>query len=230
MLVILNKRNRNKRVFCHIPKTGGGYILNCIEKAPDLEILWNSAEELGNNHISYSDLPEKYSDLKSFAILREPIDWYQSFYRWFGEREWKKLLRFNNFNSFIENSAPVDSLYLDKEDKLFKEDYKYFYFKYVIGKNLGLYSIFVKNCTKENNTKFYSFPNTSFREEIIDILISEELLDPEDSEYFKSVKRTNFSRKSIQTNWTDELLDKIKKVDKPLFDLYENISNHSSED
>jgi len=63
-------------VFIHVPKTGGSFIRKILlEKAPE---DWDLREISG--HVPISEVPEEYAGLPAFAFVRNPFDWYVSWY------------------------------------------------------------------------------------------------------------------------------------------------------
>jgi hypothetical protein len=66
-------------VFLHIPKTGGTFVQRTI-----LEFI--SADTGSYTHARYSDLPATALALPGFYIVRNPWDWYVSWYHWGHQR------------------------------------------------------------------------------------------------------------------------------------------------
>lgn len=64
------------KVFYHMVKTSGTSFRHaCVEA--------NKKTDFNMRHLDYKMLPERYSHLDSFIILREPHSWYKSFYNFF---------------------------------------------------------------------------------------------------------------------------------------------------
>jgi hypothetical protein len=65
-------------VFLHAPKTGGTFIRSCLSLAPP---EW--CVEDGNHHVLYKNLPARIADMPKFGFVRNPWDWYVSWYSYF---------------------------------------------------------------------------------------------------------------------------------------------------
>ena len=63
----------DNKIFYHIPKTGGTYVRAVIKSLTD---DW---EQLGNTHATPYDVPKGNF---SFAVVRDPVDWYRSYFRY----------------------------------------------------------------------------------------------------------------------------------------------------
>jgi hypothetical protein len=73
-------------VFVHVPKTGGTFIRTvCEETLPPGEILHREIGAQGS-HAPYADLPAEYAGLPAFALVRNPWDWYVSWFTYLVER------------------------------------------------------------------------------------------------------------------------------------------------
>lgn len=66
-------------VFLHVPKTGGTFVQQTI-----LDFM--SAETSSFTHAPYSELPATARKLPGFYIVRNPWDWYVSWYHYWRER------------------------------------------------------------------------------------------------------------------------------------------------
>ena len=81
----------DNKIFYHIPKTGGNYVRKVI----------GTGLEVGHNHATPLDHPELVS-LQSFTVVRNPMDWYRSYYRYRIKKGWKK-------NHFIDKHTQASS-------------------------------------------------------------------------------------------------------------------------
>ena len=59
-------------VFVHVPKTGGVFLGEAMREH-------TAAEDLGQ-HALYGNLPERYRGLPAICFVRNPWDWYVSFW------------------------------------------------------------------------------------------------------------------------------------------------------
>jgi hypothetical protein len=67
-------------VFVHIPKTGGSFVDSVIrDHLPVIE------HDVGK-HTPYGDLPARWHHLPGFYVVRNPWDWYVSWYHYRGQR------------------------------------------------------------------------------------------------------------------------------------------------
>jgi hypothetical protein len=63
-------------VFVHIPKTAGTFIKTVIRA--HLPVV----EQRARTHTPYSSLPSQWSHLPGFYVVRNPWDWYVSWFHW----------------------------------------------------------------------------------------------------------------------------------------------------
>jgi len=69
-------------VFLHLPKTGGSFVRElCVHYAP---AEWQC--RLLDNHPTIRDIPPEYADLPAFGFVRNPYDWYVSWYYYLKKR------------------------------------------------------------------------------------------------------------------------------------------------
>ena len=74
----------DNKIFFHIPKTGGTYFRVCISELPV------GTREIGHTHMT---TPVRLLSLKRnmqwISIIRDPMQWYQSYYRYRIESLWR---------------------------------------------------------------------------------------------------------------------------------------------
>jgi FkbM family methyltransferase len=63
-------------VFVHIPRTGGSFIQTVMGE--HLDVL----DQSDYTHTPYDELPERWRDLPAFCVIRNPWDWYVSFFHY----------------------------------------------------------------------------------------------------------------------------------------------------
>jgi hypothetical protein len=69
-------------VFLHLPKTGGSFVRElCTHYAPP---AWQVS--LLDNHPTVRDIPPEYTHLPIFGFVRNPFDWYVSWYAYLKKR------------------------------------------------------------------------------------------------------------------------------------------------
>ena len=74
-------------VFLHLPKTGGSFVRElCTHYAPP---AWKV--RLLDHHPTIHDIPSEYANLPIFGFVRNPFDWYVSWYTYLRKR--RRLLR-----------------------------------------------------------------------------------------------------------------------------------------
>ena len=67
-----------KFVFLHLPKTGGSFVRELLtHHAPS---AWQLS--LHDNHPTIRDIPSSHSQLPIFGLVRNPFDWYVSWYHY----------------------------------------------------------------------------------------------------------------------------------------------------
>jgi hypothetical protein len=76
-----------KFIFIHFPKTGGKFIEAAImDYAP---VSWDAklaGDIKSDPHLSALDVPKKYDHLPKFSIVRNPFDWYVSWFHYHREK------------------------------------------------------------------------------------------------------------------------------------------------
>jgi hypothetical protein len=66
-------------VFLHVPRTGGSFIkATCLRNLPSEWFVPTSA----HRHAPYSQVPSECKDLPMITFVRNPWDWYVSWYHW----------------------------------------------------------------------------------------------------------------------------------------------------
>ena len=92
----------NNNIFFHIPKTGGNYVREVIARSG----FANS--EIGHVHCTPLDV-DNYDKYRSFTVVRHPLNWYKSWYRYRIVTGWRKghhidrLCESIDFEGFVEN-------------------------------------------------------------------------------------------------------------------------------
>ena len=100
--------NFNKYIFYHIPKTGGNYVRDYIKNSgiPTME--------LGHVHCTPLEI-DHYQEYTSFTVVRHPLGWYESYYRYRQVRGWTdghfidkhcKIGTFEDFVASMLNAYP----------------------------------------------------------------------------------------------------------------------------
>jgi len=215
MAYIINKNN----IFLHIPKTGGSWVNYIIENS-NLDI-----KKIGfNKHVTYdyisSTLNESFDkshiyrrllprffikDYNYFAVIRNPLTWYESFY---------KHLKRNNYKNYgsVANSYKwhVWACFNDIEH----DDFNSFIAE--ILKNYPGYLTYLYNSYLLNSGAFY-LKKESLRDDlyklgkVLNINFSEELI-------FSSEKRNTSDQEKIL--WNEENFKKVILQESTLFDKY----------
>jgi hypothetical protein len=88
-------------VFVHLPKTGGSFIAEvCKEHLP--------VERELPPHTGAVDIPSEYARLPVFALVRNPWDWYVSWWRWNVEHpndDWPDLFVRDDFAATVRRAC-----------------------------------------------------------------------------------------------------------------------------
>ena len=90
-------------VFVHVPKTGGEFVREIIER--HFDVSWRSFEAGLSYHAPYSELPVEYRALPAFSFVRNPWDCYVSIWAFLGRREGPSPMRRaarEGFPNFLE--------------------------------------------------------------------------------------------------------------------------------
>jgi len=77
-------------IFIHVPKTGGEFIANAMRQTCDIYDV--------GKHVPFRDTPERFRELPAICFVRNPWDWYVSWWHWAraheGEtRDFQELVR-----------------------------------------------------------------------------------------------------------------------------------------
>ena len=98
--------------FLHVPKTGGNWV-TCVlrEQFPD-------AQRMPKIHTTRASAlsPELYT----FAFVRHPLTWYQSYFSyklrkgWDAKNDWDDVVRCDSFASFVETALEETPAYYSK--------------------------------------------------------------------------------------------------------------------
>ena len=99
-------------VFVHIPRTGGGFIKGVLRDYLELDA---TAPRLPT-HASYDELPAEFRDRPGFCVVRNPWDWYVSWYH----HTIKQGPRFNRLGPGVPKGANWQTLFAGG-DSTFKE-------------------------------------------------------------------------------------------------------------
>ena len=92
----------NNNIFFHIPKTGGTYVREVIARSG----FTNS--EIGDVHCTPLDI-DNHNKYQSFTIVRHPLNWYKSWYRyrivtgWRNHHHIDRFCEADSFEGFVEN-------------------------------------------------------------------------------------------------------------------------------
>ena len=79
----------NDFILVHVPKTGGTFLNDIIAKHCD--VLYRKL------HVTLADAPPEYRDLPALAFIRNPWDWYVSFYHFMRQKEPKGESEYEQF-------------------------------------------------------------------------------------------------------------------------------------
>jgi len=97
--------------FYHIPKTGGNYIRKVMLAISTYKGL--SLVERGHAHCGPLRILPYHDFERSFCVVREPIEWYKSFYRYRVQNGWKDdhpvdiYCKADSFDEFICNILKI---------------------------------------------------------------------------------------------------------------------------
>jgi len=86
--------------FLHVPKTGGNWV------AAVLRELFPAAQRMPKIHATRKSAPRP--DLLTFAFVRHPLTWYQSYFSykqrkgWDAGNEWDQAVRSDTFAGFLD--------------------------------------------------------------------------------------------------------------------------------
>jgi hypothetical protein len=192
----------NDSIFLHLYKTGGNYIKEVLKKNK-VSIIFQKS------HLPYHKIPEKHLNKKIFGVIRNPWDWYVSYYYYCMKINNPKLA---GGDLFLEISNEYKLDFNDTISNLFTIDYtKYdeFYRKNEISYNkIGLMSNLSKFFLNDfNNIKIIKLEeiNKSLKE------MGYNLID-------EKINRSN--RKHYNEYYSDDLIDKVIKYDSEVIEKF----------
>ena len=98
--------------FLHVPKTGGNWV------AAVLSELFPAAQRMPKIHTTRKSAPRP--DLPTFAFVRHPLTWYQSYFSykcrkgWDPRNEWDDRVRSESFAGFVEAALTETPAYYSR--------------------------------------------------------------------------------------------------------------------
>jgi hypothetical protein len=215
-------------VFLHVPKTGGTFVTKMLRELPrewtlhDPPKVYNehfppefANERPARAHIRYDQVPPAFSDLPMLCFVRNPWDWYVSWYQWAQEFRRDKLPPSvwvdlfdegkNDFKQTIRNCctsrsfdhSPPGSRW---QEVMREEDVDLF---------TAMYSLQVGKGIRDGRVEVGRFEN--LREDLLAFLERHEVpIDPAFSEAVRgSPKARSSSRGSYQQYYDEELRDLV---------------------
>jgi len=102
----------SKSRFLHVPKTGGNWVSTVLRE------LFPGAQRMGNIHTTRKSAPRP--DLLTFAFVRHPLTWYQSYFSykqhkgWDSSNDWDDVVRSDSFVDFVESALDHSPAYYSK--------------------------------------------------------------------------------------------------------------------
>ncbi len=117
----------DKFVFVHLPRSGGTFVAEVIRR------FFSSAQDIGH-HMPRALLPQKYSGLPIFGTVRNPWDFYVSFYHYAQSKSaasnfvsWMSEHRTLGFSGSIRNllNVTLDEKRLDALINILPDDVNY---------------------------------------------------------------------------------------------------------
>ena len=95
-----------------MPKTGGNWV------STSLRTLFPKAERMANIHTTRKSAPRP--KLFTFAFVRHPLTWYQSYFSykqrkgWDASNDWDDVVRCDSFTGFVETALERTPAYYSK--------------------------------------------------------------------------------------------------------------------
>jgi hypothetical protein len=199
-------------VFLHIPKTGGTFVTELLRKhLPPEWILHDSPR--GQAHTGYRHIPPEFAHLPAICFVRNPWDWYVSWYEWGIQtrREklppsiWSKMFGegANDFKQTIRNCCTVR----------FEPDSPYRWQELMREQDIDLYSAYytVVAGGKRGEDRAEVGRSESLREDLLAFMEKHGV--PIDSEFGAAVRASPRARTSerstYQKYYDDELRDLV---------------------
>jgi len=117
----------------HLPKTGGSFLRKvCLAGLPRDWFVPNSHHP----HVGYRAIEAEFPDLPAFTVVRNPWDWYVSWYHfilnWFGEKHpnvvWQQVFRQgrSSFREVVVSACTGENFIEPRADQLRRYDIDHF--------------------------------------------------------------------------------------------------------
>jgi len=218
----------NNKVIQHIPKTGGTAFKKAISKR--LDMLEYNTNHKPLDYLGYLD-NEKFSSYEVVAVLREPVNWYLSWYNFTVFKNKNDplgaiLLDYSlNMDDYMDNALDLTEFF-KKDPNLIKE-----FKRYIAVTGYSHITYFIKdidNLTPEffEHKSLYSFLVTAQVDENTKLFRWKDQY-PDFLRYIGiddvDIDKVNVTKYTFSMN--DVSIEKIKLKDKKIVDLYNSIEN-----
>jgi hypothetical protein len=199
--------NNKKFIFIHIQKCGGSFVREFLLKEYDVS-------KSGINHDGIKNIKQKSDFI--FSTIRNPWDWYVSWYHGSVVRSLKEgkatgpfaHLYNKNFKEYLRN------LFFNAKGKAHDVD-----FEICRSGNYGPYSFRFINCCSENFKRIEFIKCENLERNLIQ-LFKEKDIDINEKELLSLEKINNTKRKDYREYYDDESIEWVRQKDRMIVDNF----------
>lgn len=194
-------------VFIHIPKTGGSFVREVCRQAPaDWSVV------MLDNHPTRRDIPASHQHLPVFGLVRNPFDWYVSWYHYLRQHKNDPFFNKISQNGTLEFKATILAATQVDIGRMFGFPCQFSgsaygcYINYMFGNDLETIAIGKME---------------SLRSDLLRILRSTTALTPELEQQIRQLPVINRSKHAPYREYYDEELRKhVLTIDRPVLERF----------
>lgn len=189
-----------KGIFYHVPKTGGQWVRSFLKDNGMADFVYREENKprgvlnLTKEHISPLHANKSVVGTRpSFAFIRNPVTWYQSFWR------------------YKESNKGWDEPYLEYADNSFNG---------FMEKIMNITPGFLTRIYKEFDGVDFLGKQENLENDIVSILLATGDIDDKNIESLVYPLPTNVTAKNYLVDYDPKVLERMKKLEKWIFEKY----------
>lgn len=210
---------RDRCLILHMPKTGGVFIRMLLEKHYGDAVMLASGKGFDDpsapwaQHHSIDEVPEEYRNLPAIGFVRNPWDWYVSWYHFFTSYPYKPphfmSVSKGKTLDFVEFMDAVYSLPVDSEEYIYNSYAAKYYHIFATGPQAPRNPDIEMGYFETVHDDLYRFlEKVGFEQECLD-----------DIEGFRKINPSRHAHYS--TYYTDSLVEQVYAHNKPIIDEFD---------